>query len=154
MKSLKVKIIILLIVTGLVFFLGRTIFQKKEVQTNTPASTTAPTQSNQPNEPPKIVSTKPEPLEESIISAAEIIEVSFNRPLENRGEFKLRVEPKIEFEIELTQDRKTAKIKPLKPYELGRTYTLFIGPETKFDGVGRWGQEKVYHVRTIKYRGI
>lgn len=103
---------------------------------------------------PRIVSTRPDPLEEAIISANEIIEVTFNRSLENVGEFKVRLETKKDFKVELSPDRKTAKIIPFKPYELGTTYTLFIGPDTKFDGIGSWGQEKIYHFRTIQYRGI
>lgn len=106
------------------------------------------------NEPPKIVSTKPDPLEESIVPANEIIEIVFNRPLENVGEFKSRIEPEIKYKTELSGDRRSAKIIPEKPYELGTTFTLFIGPETKFDGVGRWGQERVFHFKTIPYRGV
>lgn len=123
---------------------------------STPKTKAADTASPQPNQTdkPQIVSTKPENLEESIISASEVVEITFNRPLENSGEFKVRIEPKIDFKVELSGDRKTAKIIPLKPYELGTTYTLFIGTETKFDGVGRWGEEKIFHFRTIKYRGI
>ena len=103
---------------------------------------------------PRIVSTKPDPLDENIISAMEIVEITFNKSLENVGEFKVRIEPKIDYKVELSGDRKTAKIIPAKPYQLGTTYTLFIGPETKFDGVGRWGEEKIFHFRTIKYTGV
>ena len=106
------------------------------------------------NEKPRIVSTKPDPLEEAIVPATDTVEITFNRPLENVGEFKVRIEPKIDFKAELSGDRKTAKIIPLKPLELGSGYTLFIGTETKFDGVGRWGEEKIFHFRTIRYRGI
>jgi hypothetical protein len=37
---------------------------------------------------------------------------------------------------------------------LGTTYTIFIGPDSKFDGVGQWGMEKIFHFRTIKYTGV
>lgn len=103
---------------------------------------------------PKILSTKPDPLEEAIISANETIEITFNKSLENEGEFKLRIEPKAEYKLELTQDRKTARIIPLKSYELGSTYTLFIGPDTKFQEIGAWGQEKIFHFKTVRYRGV
>ena len=105
-------------------------------------------------EAPKIVSTKPDPLDENIITAEQIIEITFNRTVENTGELKIRIEPQTDFKTELSGDRKTARIIPRKPYALGTTYTLFIGPETKFDGVGRWGEEKVFHFRTIQYRGV
>lgn len=154
---MKRKIIIAVIAIGAILFL---IFQRG------PYSKSAPTASNaspQPeftkqaasaNDKPTIVSTKPEPLEDTIISATGIVEITFNRPLENVGEFKVRIEPKIDYKVELSSDRKTAKIVPVKPYKLGTTYTLFIGPESKFDGVGRWGEEKIYHFRTIRYTGV
>lgn len=107
-----------------------------------------------PNDKPQIVSTKPDPLEENLVSGTETVEITFNRPLENVGEFKFRIEPKIDIKAELSGDRRTAKITPVKPYPLGTTFTLFIGTETKFDGVGRWGEEKIYHFKTITYRGV
>lgn len=127
------------------------LFYLKSLLTSPPA--TQPTPATQ-NELPKIVSTQPEPLDDAIVSVEQIIEITFNRSLENVGEFKVRLEPQVDYKVELSGDRKTAKIKPTKPYQLGTTYTLFIGPETKFDGVGRWGEEKVFHFRTIKYTGV
>ncbi|MBI2019640.1 hypothetical protein HYS95_03170 [Candidatus Daviesbacteria bacterium] len=105
-------------------------------------------------EPPFIVSTNPDPLEDNLVSGVQVVEITFNRPLENVGEFKSRIEPKIEYRVELSPDRKTARITPLKPYPLGTTFTLFIGPDSKFDGVGAWGKDKVYHFKTIKYTGV
>lgn len=102
----------------------------------------------------QIVSTTPNPLHEAIIPANQTIEITFNKPLQNIGEFKVRIEPKIEYKVELSGDRKTAKVIPAQPFELGASYTLYIGPDTKFDGVGAWGQDKTFHFRTIKYRGI
>lgn len=119
----------------------------KSVQTKVPTSVTQ-------TDKPQVVSTVPDSLEDTIVPATQVVEITFNRSLENSGEFKLKIEPKIDFKIELSQDRKTARIITSKPYELGSTYTLFIGPETKFDGVGRWGEEKVFHIHTIKYRGV
>lgn len=103
---------------------------------------------------PQIVATKPDPLDENIVFATDIIEITFNRSLENAGEFKSRIDPKTDYRVELSGDRKTARIIPTKPYTLGTTYTLFIGTETKFDGIGRWGEEKIFHFRTIKYTGV
>ncbi len=150
MLNFKTKLTILIIILAVVAFILLRL--KQENKTNQPRP--VPVTQNQQQNSPKIVSTKPEPLENTIISASEIIEITFNRPLENVGEFKLRIEPKAEVKVELSGDRKTAKIIPVQPYELGAGYTIFIGPETKFDGVGRWGEERVFHFRTIKYRGI
>ncbi|MDD5415451.1 MAG: Ig-like domain-containing protein [Candidatus Daviesbacteria bacterium] len=154
---MKRKILIVVAITGAVLIL---ISQKDLYSKFIPA---ASNDSPQPepveqtvsvNDKPTIVSTKPDPLEETIVAATDTIEITFNRPLENVGEFKVRIEPEIDYKVELSNDRRTAKIIPIKPYQLGTTYTLFIGTETKFDGIGRWGEEKIYHFRTIKYTGV
>lgn len=119
-----------------------------------PASVVNQTSSTSQNDTPHIVSTNPDPLEDNIVSSTQTIEITFNRSLENIGEFKLRIDPKIDVKVELSPDRKTAKIIPKKPLKLGVTYTLFIGTDTKFDGVGAWGQEKIYHFKTVTYRGV
>src|SRR3989344_4451135 len=112
-----------------------------------------PVTSKPPDESARIVSTKPDSLSDTIIPANQVIEISFNKPLQNIPEFKVRIEPKIEFKVELSSDRKTARIKPVKPFDLGTSYTLTINPDTKFDGVGEWGQTKDFHFRTITYKG-
>ncbi|MDD5147390.1 MAG: Ig-like domain-containing protein [Candidatus Daviesbacteria bacterium] len=148
MKSFKLVIILIIVVfTGV--FLWKSRSSAPPVSTQSP-STPPPISS----EFPRIVSTKPDPLEENIVAATDTIEITFNRPLENVGEFKSKLEPNLEYKVELSSDRKTAKIKPVKSFLLGTTYTLFIGTETKFDGIGRWGEEKIYHFRTIKYTGV
>lgn len=138
MKKISIFILVLIVV-GIFWFFTR----KKE-----------PTQPTSQDNTPKIISTKPEPLENAVVSATEVVELTFNRPLENIGEFKFRIDPKAEIKIELSPDRKTAKIIPQTPYELGVTYTIFIGPDSKFDGAGNWGKEAIYHFQTIKFRGI
>lgn len=150
----KQKIIAFAAIAGivLIFIFVRGIFSKSDSSAS--PNKTSPTTQVKPNDKPQIVSTRPDPLDNSVVSTTEIVEITFNRSLENVGEFKVRIEPKINYKVELSGDRKTAKIIPEKPYELGTTYTLFIGPETKFDGVGRWGEEKIFHFRTIKYTGV
>lgn len=151
MKSSKSLVYLSIFILGIFFILILNAGRQTKVTTeHSPAQTTSITENNSP----KILSTKPDPLEEAIVAANETIEFTFNKSLENVGEFKLRIEPKIEFKIALSQDRKTAKIIPLASYELGVTYTLFIGPDTKFEGVGAWRQEKIYHFKTIRYRGV
>lgn len=148
---MKKKILFLVIFV----FLAGLFFLKKDNLLQNKATTPSPANKpGQQTEEPKIISTKPDPLENAVVSATEIVEITFNRPLENIGEFKFRIDPKAEIKIELSPDRKTAKIIPQTPYELGVTYTIFIGPETKFDGVGNWGKEAIYHFQTIKFRGI
>ncbi len=145
-KLILVIILLILLTAGIIYFI-KTQGTKSQpaVSQDSPSTQT---------ESAQILSTKPDPLENSIIAASDPVEITFNKPLQNIGELKIRIEPKVEFKIELSSDRKTGKIIPLKPLELGITYTLFIGPETKFDGMGNWGMEKIYHFKTVKYTGV
>lgn len=147
---MKKKILLslaLLVILPAAFLLYQNIYKEGR-------STNPKPSANQQTDGPEIVSTKPDPLEEAVISAIEQIEITFSYPLENEGQFKIRIEPKIDYKIVLSQDRKTAKIIPQKPYELGAGYTLFILPDSKFDGIGDWKQEKIFHFQTIRYRGV
>ncbi|HBQ51021.1 TPA: hypothetical protein DD690_03500 [Candidatus Daviesbacteria bacterium] len=103
---------------------------------------------------PELISTKPNPLDDTIVSSTEIIELTFSRPLENVPEFKIKIEPKTDYKIELSGDKKTVKIIPATPFELGTTYTLFILQNSKFEGGGRLPKELTFHFRTVKYRGF
>lgn len=150
-SSWKIKIIIIIIALALIAIFLKTASNKTATPTPSPTSSSSSVSND---DKPKIVSTKPDPLEDTIISATDIVEITFNRPLENVGEFKSHIEPKIDYKVELSGDRKTAKIIPAKPYQLGTTYTLFIKPDTKFDGVGDWRQDKTFHFKTITYRGV
>lgn len=116
-----------------------------------PSSSLPP--ASQPNAP-SLVSTKPDPLEDTIVAADQIIEITFSHPLENVPEFKTRIEPKIDYKVGLSGDKKTAKIIPVTPFELGTTYTLFIAADSKFEGGGRLSQELNFHFRTVRYRGF
>lgn len=155
MRQKTIVILGILGVVTLLVILPKKLLTRPISQPSSIQSQSSPSQNPTPtNESPKIVSTKPDPLEEAIISANEVIEINFNRSLENEGEFKIRIEPKVEYKITLSGDRKTAKIIPEEPYELGVGYTMFITGDTKFEGLGPWGEEKTFHFQTIKYRGI
>lgn len=145
---MKYKIIVGIVLIAAAFFIYLGFFKsssKTAVSENKTISAT---------DEPQVVSTKPDLLENTIIGANDTIEITFNRPLENVGEFKLRLETKKDIKVTLSDDRKTAKITPLTPYDLGTTYTIFIEPDSKFDGVGAWGKEKIFHFSTIKYTGV
>lgn len=150
-KQLVVAILVILGIILTFFFLRGT--KQSDPSLSAAKNNSQPTVVSQ-NDPPQIVSTKPDPLDKTIITADQIIEITFNRPLENVGEFKVKIEPKIEFKLELSGDRKSGRIIPAKPYELNSTYTISIGSDTKFDGVGNWGQDKSFQFRTIKYTGV
>lgn len=157
MNYLKQKFIWIILVVGiliLILIFQKDLYSKLKSADNTPQTVESVKQELPKDAEPQIISTKPDPLENAIISATEEVEITFNRPLENVGEFKVRIDPKIDYKVELSANRKTARIVPVKPYQLGTTYTLFIGPDTKFDGVGSWGKDKTFHFRTITYRGV
>lgn len=150
----KQKIIAFVVVLGIILLFFLILGNNKSTfPISSDNKTSLPTQINE-NDPPAIVSTKPDPLNDGLVTGADAIEITFNRSIENIGEFKNRIEPKIEYKVELINERKTAKITPQKPWPLGTTFTLFINPDTKFDGVGDWGQDKTFHFRTIKYTGV
>lgn len=157
MAAIKPKLVIVILIVILILiaaFIASKKFKSDQQSQSLPVNISEQTKNISANDKPQIVSTKPDPLNENIVGATDTIEITFNRPLENIGEFKNRIEPEIKYKVELSGDRKTAKIKAVDGFLLGTTYTLFIGAESKFDGVGRWGEEKIYHFKTITYRGV
>lgn len=102
----------------------------------------------------KVISTNPDNLDGSTILPNQTISITFNQPIENRGEFKNKIDPKADYEIKLSDDRKTAQIILIKPFNLGTGYTLFIKSDTKFDGKRTLDKELIYHFNTIAYKGV
>lgn len=146
---LKSKILIGIILIVVVFFISSKLGDKT-APAKDPGSSAPVTQTTSP----QVVSTKPLGSDKDILMQDQPIEITFNKPLENTGEFKHRLEPEIKYKLEISPDRKTVKIIPQEPYLLGTEYTLFIKPETKFDGAQNLGEEKIYHFKTIQYRGV
>lgn len=112
---------------------------------------------SQPVDPntPRLVSTSPEGLKEGVlITPSQVLEISFSHPIENRGEVKYQVTPEVEYEIELTDDRKTVLLKTKRPYETGRGFSFIIKQDTKFDGGKRLPYDEVFNFNTIPHRGI
>lgn len=144
--------IILAIGSILIFIFYRGFYSKGPLANTT--SNTAPAKQQTENSQPEIVSTNPNPLEEAVILPSQVVELTFNQPLENRGELKNRIEPKLDYEIKLSDDRKTAKITTHQGFALGTTYTLFIMPDSKFDGKKLLGREYIFHFKTIEYKGV
>lgn len=102
----------------------------------------------------ELVSTNPSPLEEATLWAMQPIEITFNLPLVNAPEFKHKIDPKPDYKVELSDDKKTVRIIPTKPLQLGLGFTLFIQSDTKFDGNKTLGRDYVFHFRTIEYKGV
>lgn len=143
-----------LLIFGVILFI---IFQKQPAQPAPINQTPTPTPRPSPldTDEPHIVSTNPSPLDEAIILPNQTLEITFNRSIENIGEFKNDLGPKpVDYKVELSSDRKTAKIIPTKPFMLGRTYTLRILPDTKFDIKVELKREIIMHFKTINYQGV
>lgn len=106
---------------------------------------------------PRLISSNPPELFQKkplIMAPDKVIELRFNAELENGPETKLVFDPPAEVEIKLSDDFKTAKITPKKPYKLGQGYTLFIKPDTKLKGGKTLGQGYDLHFNIINYSGI
>jgi len=154
MANLKQKIIILVLTIGafLIFIFQHGLYTNPQAQQNQEQNSKQ-TEINH-NSQPEVISTNPENLEGSIILPTQVIEITFNYPLENVGEFKSRIDPKADYRVKLSDDRKTAKIIPIPSFQLGAGYTLFILPDSKFDGKKTLGKDIIYHFNTISYRGV
>ncbi len=110
-------------------------------------------QVSQNPEKPVIVSTVPKSLDQSTILPNQTIEIGFSHPLENVPETRWEIQPAADIRAELSDDRKTLKLIPNNPYNLGQSYTLFIRPETKIEGRKTLEKEYIYHFRTIEFKG-
>lgn len=150
-KNSAIAIIIALALILIAIFAGG-LYPKP----NSDSAQNSNTQS-QPVDPntPHLVSTNPEGLKGGVlITPSQIIEISFSHPIENRGEVKYQVTPEVEYNIELTDDRKTVLLNPVRPYETGRGFSFIIKQDTKFDGGKRLPYDEVFNFNTIPHRGI
>lgn len=100
-----------------------------------------------------IVQTNPKDLDESTILPNQTLEIYFSAPLENVPETRWSVEPQADYKAELSEDKKTLKLIPNTPLNLGQSYTLFIKAETKIEGKRMLDKEYQYHFKTIDFKG-
>jgi len=156
LSSIKRKITLIILIIGafLIWIFQNGLYQQEEIPKLEQKIDLSVNDSK--DEKPKIISTNPDPLNNSIIIPSQVITLTFNHPLENIGEFKYRIEPEPpEIKVELTLNRRTVKITPVKPFLPGTSYTIFIQSyDTKFDGGKRLENDLSYNFRTIEYRGI
>lgn len=110
------------------------------------------TSTNKPSSEPALVSIKPS--DNGVLAPSDSIEINFNQPLENSDEFKHRLEPKTDYKLQLSDDKKTIRFVFDKPLPLGTTYTLFIQADAKFEGKKTLGKDLEFHFRTIAYNGV
>lgn len=153
MINKRLLTVIIICILGVLFFFAKDFFTQ---QTPIPDKTSNDTQSNKPipENQVGVISTQPSPLEEATILMSQPVEITFNKPIENIGELKHRVEPEFAYDLKLSQDRKTVILSPKEFYPLGTLITLHISVETKFDGGFRLDSNLIYHFKTIKYRGV
>ncbi|MFH0936706.1 MAG: Ig-like domain-containing protein [Candidatus Daviesbacteria bacterium] len=154
--SLKQKIMIIIAILGaiLIFIFQRGLYGSPQASSEKVIPQTKQEFKVEVNKEPEVVSTNPNPLEETIILPSQKVEITFNLPLENADQFKNKLEPKIDYKIILSSDRKTAEVSPIPSFKLGSSYTLFIMPDTKFDGGKKLNREIIYHFKTISYQGV
>lgn len=150
MQIFKKKLIIIIITIGLALI---ALFYRG-LYTPTQLPKLSPTKVTSQTDQPKIISTIPSPLEEATILPTQIIELTFNYSLIAPSELKHKIDPPADIKIELSENKKTVKIVPVKPYKLGSGYTLFILPDTKFEAGLVLKDEKIFHFKIIRYRGI
>src|SRR5258708_24120184 len=91
---------------AIVFLIG---YQRLKKEVPLPSKLPASTQTS---EEPKVVLLKPDLKQNPIIIPTQAIEITFNLPLENVGEFKNRIDTFKDYTVKLSDDRKTAKITP------------------------------------------
>lgn len=136
---------VLIVGLVLIFFLVHNCFLNQS---------SSPLKSPSPSNAITVVSTSPSPLENSTIFPTQSISVSFNQPISNGPDLKLRIDPPVDFAVNLSSDKKTVTISFKKPLDLGQGYTLFVPADAKFDGGKTLGQDYVYHFATIAYTGV
>jgi hypothetical protein len=142
-------IITILITIGLILI---TVFNRGFYATQESVGPSQNTDANSKNV--MVLSTNPDNLDNATILPTQSLEITFNKPVENEGELKHRLEPQTDHHIEVSGDRKTVKVVPNKGWALGTTYTLFIQSDSKFREEGKLDHEIIYHFKTIDYKGI
>ena len=147
----KLLIFIVIIILGLVF-----IFLWVKDKNSQPQPPKEVTQEQSDNL--RVVSTKPDPLDNSTILPTDSLEITFNKPI-SVSEFKHHFDPEVEHEIEAIGQSTPKgsyqfKISFKKPLELGAGYTLFVESRTKTNSGETLDHEYNYHIKTIGYRGV
>jgi hypothetical protein len=105
-----------------------------------------------------VISTKPDPLENTTILPTQDIEITLNKEIPI-SEFKHHFDPDVEHDIEIIKGPSsslgaTIKIKFRKPLELGAGYTLIIESSTRTNDHINLDHEYMYHFKTIQYKGV
>ena len=103
---------------------------------------------------PKLISTNPTSLDLATIVPTQVIELNFSQSLVGELDVHITLDPKIDFKLTVSADHKTAKITPIKPYDLGQSYTLNVTSGTRFEGDKTLDHDYTYHFKTLPYNGV
>ena len=145
---------ILIVIALLILISGGFYIYKQRDDSQQPVGDPQKTQAQSDSNWPEIISTNPSPLTDAIILPDQTIELTFNTPLIDQYETRTVIEPKIEYKMEFSSDKKTLKIVPLEPYKGNTGYMLHINSETKFQNGKDFGRRQTYGFRTLDYKGI
>jgi hypothetical protein len=148
MTFIKEKIIWIVIAIGVALV---AIFSSGLYSNSIPTAV-SPTENIDTNEI-RVVSTVPANLNDSTILPNQTIELTFSEQLVNIPETRWSISPSADIKAELSDDRKTLKLIPNKPYDLGNGYTLLIKGDTKIEGKGNLDRELIYSFKTIQFKG-
>lgn len=116
-------------------------------------NTSPPVTTSTPSDEPSIVKTIPDNLDQSTILPNQTLEITFSHTLVNLPETRWEIQPSVDIRSELSDDRKTLRLIPNTPFNLGQGYTLFIRPDTKIEGKRLLEKEYIYHFKTIEFKG-
>jgi len=119
-----------------------------------PESATINTVSSKDSNQVNLVSTSPSPLDQATILPNQTITITFDQPAQNAPELKVKIDPQIDINTELSDDRKTLKVSPKTTFGLKQGYTLTIPTEAKFDGDKKLDHDLIFHFTTIDYQGV
>ncbi len=130
------------------------IYSKEQVK-NGGASKPKVEASNNDSEKVQIVTTKPVNLKSSIISANQVIEVTFNYNIDETSQkFKYVIEPDVELTQTFSPDRKTIILTPKKAFPPGQGFTLRFPAGNKFGGGKALEEDINIGFKTVRYEGV
>ncbi len=148
-SSFKKQLIVLFAAIGVILI---AIFSRGLYLPTANQEEAAPEENLVQSDRPQLVSS--DPVDTSTIGPTQKIELNFNMPLENEGELKIVIDPKFEYTLKLSEDKKTATLTPNDPLPAGAGYTLFVKGNTQFAGKKLLENDAIVHFKTVNHSGI
>ncbi len=123
MEFIKAKIIWIVIAIGVALV---AIFSSGLYTRMLPTASRPAEENNASTGDVRVVSTNPANLHDSTILPNQTIELTFSEQLVNVPETRWSISPGADIKAELSEDKKTLRLIPNTPFELGNVYTLLI----------------------------